>query len=326
MPWRMRLPWRPSSSRHEPGLSYQVTCTCGTKLTGKRQASHLILSCPKCESPVFVFPRSPWGQPSSGALAAQPTNATPGSFHARDWLMMVAAALVALGVLVLAYRWFVSPSSLLERKADRSAKELSPREALLARHARAEKLLADGSFRLAIEELSAGGEKVDLTPLSGSERPQWDQTQRQAALLADLIAEPLEDVLIHAAGTRELEWLVEFDKRYKDKSVIFDAEIQRGPKGGWQIRYPLMAGRDRARLAMDNLAVLKLVPGLGPERLLIGARLASIQLEPPGPTWVVRFQGESGVLLTNPGAARLFSPADDKELVKTLQRMASWLD
>src|SRR5262245_40745975 len=317
MSWRVRLSWRPFSLRRESGLSYQVACSCGAKLSGERRPMHQILSCPKCECPVFVFPRSQWDQNPTSAIAVH--KSAQHAFRARDWLLAVAAVLITLGILVLAYLWFFGDSSRSDRVLIQYA-ETNPNSALLARHARAEKLLAEGYFRLAVEELSSG-EKLNLASLTTPERLRWDQTQKQAALLADLVAEPLEEILIHAAGTREPEWSAEFEKRYKGKSVVFDAEWQRGPDGGGKIRYPLLAGRDRARLAMEGLAVFKFIPGPGPERVLVGARLASIQLEPPGPAWVVRFQSDSGVLITNPGAARLFSPADDKELEKTLQRM-----
>jgi hypothetical protein len=132
--------------------------------------------------------------------------------------------------------------------------------------------------------------------------------QREAALLADLVSEPIEDILRHAAGTTEREWLADFARRYQGKAVLFDTLLQRQVGGGLHVGY-FFPGPDPVRLEVADVDLLRRLVLNQPRRVLFGVRLASVRLEPPGPTWVVRFLPDSGVLLTDPKAAGLCCPA-----------------
>jgi hypothetical protein len=62
-----------------------------------------------------------------------------------------------------------------------------------------------------------------------------------------------------------------------------------------------------------------------PTRLLFGARLARVRRDTPS-SWEVRFEPDSGVLLTDPGAAAVCCPfLGEAELRALLQRQAGWL-
>lgn len=77
---------------------------------------------------------------------------------------------------------------------------------------------------------------------------------------------------------------------------------------------------------LTDLTILSRLPLERPYRVLFGARLASVGREAGG-RLVVRFQPDSGVLLTDPGAVRaclLGQPPDDA-LSEVLRRQQDWL-
>jgi len=186
-------------------------------------------------------------------------------------------------------------------------------------------LLSEGHFRLAQQQLDSS--PGDWTKLAPAARLAWRQTLRQAALLADLSPEPLEEILRHAALKKPDEWLAEFTRRYQDKAIVFDAEFRRLPGASWTADYQLGDGPDRPRLIFDNLQVLSRLPGGEGQRLLLGVRLAAVRLEPPGPQWVIRFHADNGVLLTDRGAVGLLSPAlSGPEVDELLHRQAKWVE
>jgi hypothetical protein len=161
--------------------------------------------------------------------------------------------------------------------------------------------------------------------LASGPRQEWRQLRRQAALLADLLAEPLEDVLRHAAGSKDDEWRAEFEARYRGRAVVLDVSVQRLGDGAYRHNYCLLMPHDTARLDLGDLALLRRLPLDQPRRLVLGARLASVSREPPG-GWVVRFAPSSGVLLTDPGAATACCVAlGDAATAALLEEQAAWV-
>jgi hypothetical protein len=80
-----------------------------------------------------------------------------------------------------------------------------------------------------------------------------------------------------------------------------------------------------ARVALEDLTLWRRVPLAPPRRLLFGARLRRLGREAGG-VWVVRFQPDSGVLLTDPGAAAACCPAPlDPDLLEVLQRQQEYV-
>src|SRR5207253_4221210 len=131
--------------------------------------------------------------------------------------------------------------------------------------------------------------------------------QREASLLAELCTEPIEDILRHAAGVSAQEWQAIFPLRYQGNAFLFDVRLQRLPGGRVKADY-VFPGRDPVRLEWGELDVLRKLDLDQPTRLILGVRLAHVGLEPPGPAWVVHFQPQSGVLLTDARAAALCCP------------------
>jgi hypothetical protein len=87
----------------------------------------------------------------------------------------------------------------------------------------------------------------------------------------------------------------------------------------------LVADGKQIRLALDGLRVLQGLPLEVSRRLLLGARLQDVQVGPKG-EWVVHLEAGSGVLLTDPDAARLCCPAlADAESSQLLRQQRAWV-
>lgn len=79
-----------------------------------------------------------------------------------------------------------------------------------------------------------------------------------------------------------------------------------------------------AALDLNELALLRQLPLDSPRRVVFLARLASVRRE-PGRGWVVRLQADSGVLVTEAGAARVACPAlGGAEFDAVLARQRIW--
>ncbi len=90
--------------------------------------------------------------------------------------------------------------------------------------------------------------------------------------------------------------------------------------------YVVRGGDVEARVALEDVPLLKQLPLDPPRRWLFGARLASCQREEGG-VWVLRFEPQSAVLLTDEGAAAVCCPGPmDAELRAVLRRQQEWLE
>ncbi len=194
-----------------------------------------------------------------------------------------------------------------------------------------QRALADGTFNVAVRELNAAVELRDRQPdlLTPKQNRDLNQLQRQADLLVRLHSLPLQDVLKEAALTPGgEEWNGHFEKFHKGRTVLFDDVVRRDPATG-QLGlacYEVWAGGAKAVVALDDLTILHGLPLDPPPRLIFGARLLSVAREKGG-VWVVRFEPDSGVLLTDPNAAAACWPVPpDRDVLRTLQRQQEWLD
>lgn len=307
--------WGGGETKAQSG-PFQLTCPCGQMLTGHRHARHQVIRCPGCGQDRFVLPASPWLAP------LQKTRESNG-LKLHHWLWPLAGAAVTAGALLALFLVFLAPRPLVPPK-DETKNPASPDPGLQkSRLAAARKLMGEGSFRLAAQELATN---PVIQGLSDEEQRTWKQLEREAALLADLVAEPLEEIVRHAPRVGEQEWQADFPHRYQGKSLILDLEARRLPRGRVIHNFPLRVGNEEARLDLDDLQLLKPLALEMPQRLVFGARLGSVRLELPGPTWVVRFLPDSGVWLTDPAAAeRSCPPLGEEEGRKVLARQASWV-
>jgi hypothetical protein len=249
----------------------------------------------------------------------------PFTFLPRAWALPLLAALITLTVVVLGFALLL-PS--LGRHDTEPAPEPVRVEAVRAHIQAGGKALAEGSFQLALEELNRAGHLRDANPgiLPPDEDRQLSQLRREASLLASLLRNSLQEILHQAASVRqEQEWKAQFRDNYRGRSIIFDDVVRREPDGRCYLAvYDVRAGDLPVRLELGELTLLQALPLDPPQRLVFGARLASIAREPPG-VWVVRFSPDSGVLLTDEEALAACSPAPlDDELREVLGRQAEW--
>jgi hypothetical protein len=296
-----------------PGRSCSVPCYCGAVWTGARGVDRQIVSCSSCGRRLFIFPASPWLE-----IAAQdaPTPASV-SLARRDWLRIVLA--VAFTFLLLAGLIFVFLYSQRNRPPPPSPDRA---EEVRKRLDQAERWLRQGEFRRADEELRKLNALVPHASLSSDETRAFKQLQAEAGVLADLSAEPLEDLLRHAATGSEEEWETEFAARYRGKSVIFDAEVY-PVEGEWRLDYPLGPAA-KARLTLEGVSLFGHIPEKTRQRAIFGVRLKSIRLETTG--WVIRFEPDSAVFLTQgDAAAHACPPLGEPGARDLLARQAEWL-
>jgi hypothetical protein len=193
---------------------------------------------------------------------------------------------------------------------------------------RGQGLLSEGKFQLARAELEAARQLAarQAQALTPEEHRHLAQLHRQAALLTDNLDLSLQQILEQAATTDAQEWQAQFTRRYRGRAVVFDGVLRRDLGG--QVRmldYFLFVKNEPVRLEWQELRLLAPLPLQEPQRLLFGARLASARREDRG-MWVVRFEPDSGVLITDPGAAAAvcLQPVDEP-LREVLQRQQAWL-
>jgi hypothetical protein len=299
----------------ETSVPFAVKCSAGHLVQGQRQRRHQVVRCTECGVDVFVLPRSPF--PSLDDSRAR-RNVIPVSPWRRPFvaagftLLLVAGATVAL-LIVLNRKTGVAG----DLEAHRSA---------------AEEALQAGRLRRAAEEFARAREVALHWPdaLAPAELRSLTQQFRETNLLADLLSESLDEILLRAARSHEDEWSAQFTKRYhgpgQANAVVFDAKVRRIGEGRYDIDWELMAGNEPARLVIDELRILHELPLQEPRRLVFGARLGSIQREQNG-VWTVRFEPASGVLLTDPRAVAACWPHPvDEELRTLLDQQRKWAD
>jgi hypothetical protein len=233
-------------------------------------------------------------------------------------MLVILGLCAGLGVLVFLVVWLPSRQSTPDAAVLDAA-------TFQRRLATARQQLDAGAFRTAADEfgvlLRAWQNQTELAALADG--PALRQWARESAALADLCGETLEEILDHAAGVAEAEWLADFPHRYQGKAFLFDLEIRAAGPRHFTHPYLLWARGEKAVLDLDDLELLANLP-LDPPRVIFLARLAQVRREAQR-GWVVRLQPGSGVLLTEPAAARLSCPALAGPEVETiLGRQLTW--
>jgi hypothetical protein len=227
------------------------------------------------------------------------------------------AALTTLAVLIAVFLVLLPQLSRPPSTGDASARLETAR-----------RLLEEGSFHRALEELDAAERERQSRPasLGREETRRLERLRRQGRLLDALLNEPLEDLLRQASSVRrDAEWQQHFARDYKGRTVLFDDEVGLDAAGRPELRsYAVEVGGERARAALEDLTLLRQLPLVPPQRLVFGARLA--RFERDGDGWVIGFEPDSGVLLTDPEALASWRPSLlDDDLRAVLRRQEGWL-
>lgn len=300
-----------------PPSPYEVACVCGQVLHGQRRPHHQVVRCPVCGHGVFILPSSPW-------LAATTPDEGVARPRSSPWRMPVIAAVCSLAV-VLAVYLTVIPR--LSREAGHPAAGPASSAAALRQRVQAgERMLTEGRFSLARQELSQVLAELDTQPslFDAGERRELVQLQRQSDVLARLLDLTLEEIVQKANGIRDpAEWQARFAD-YRGKTVLFDDVVER--RAGQPVLKNYVVGpRGQVRLALEDLALLKLLPLDEGPRLLFGARLADCRRELGG-VWVFHFEPDSTVLLTSRAAAEACCPVPlEADVVDVLHRQEGYL-
>jgi hypothetical protein len=292
---------------------------------GERQRRRQILPCPACGRPVFIFPRSPFSN-RTGVL--RPSDDSGDRFRGRFsrwlavWRRPLLAALITLVLLGLFF-WGSLPY-LGRRPAPPEYSDEARTHMDAARRA-----MREGSFHRAKEEITAAVQVRDRRPevLKAEEIQQLDQLRREVLMLDALLSQSLQNLLRQAVSVqREDEWQRRFDRDYRGRSVIFDDEVDAAVDGRAVLRfYEVRVGQETARILIGDLKVLQSLPLQPPQRMLFGGRLASFARDDDG-VWVIRFEPDSGVLLTDEDAVAAWRPLLlDAEMREVLRRQSRWL-
>ncbi len=311
----------------QSSVHFEITCACGHATVGTRGAKHQVLACAACGRKMFVLP-----------LSRLPPVLTDAERARQDtWLRRLRERVLSLGpgqqallasgctLMVVALILFAALRGLIPAHSP----ELEEPGAV-ARHMQSgQRALSQGKFHVARRELSVAVSLSEHYPgaLGHAERRKLAQLHRQAALLADLLLEPLDEVLRRAAELSELdehEWQEAFRARYQGRAILFWNEVKRdGGRCRLLGQIPAVRGQP-AKVELSDVHLLQQLPLETPQRLLFGARLASIVRDRWG-VWEVGWQPDSGVLLTDQGAAAACSTLQPAELRSVIERQAAWL-
>ncbi len=302
----------------ESATPYEVKCDCGAVLRGQRRTHHQIVLCPGCSRKHFVLPATCWQTPvSAPSMRGTAVSLQPGRFL----LVIVAGGVAAAGLIFLAVKLYL-------QHAEREGSSRASTQDIRARIAAGRRALGEGNVRLASHALGAALEEHARNPslLDREALHHLQQLHRQSDLLSRLLDRSLEEILQQALHHRDdEEWRAKFED-YRGRSVIFD-DVLRHDAGGRPMlaSYVVQADEVRARLALEDLPLLRQLPLDPPQRWLFGARLMSCGREEGG-VWVLRFQPDSAVLLTDEEAAAACCPGPlDAELRALLGRQMEWV-
>lgn len=297
-------------------MTYEIVCVCGQLVRGERQSRHQLVACSGCTRPLLVFPHSPYA----------PVAPTPAAPAAAGWRIPLFVGAAGIGLLALIG---AAVLPLLARRAppeDAAAGARPVRERMAA----GRQALTAGKYHLAArqleEALRRSGAHSGL--LTAAERRQLAQWHRQADLLAHLALVTLEEIVAQGKLVRDpAEWEALFALHHRGRGVLFDDRIRRDTAGRPALAHHVIAvGDETVRVALEDLALLAGLPLDDEPRLVFGARLARCVREQGG-GWVVHFQPNSGVLLTEQAVAESCLPgAAEEELRATLERQQRWLD
>lgn len=239
----------------------------------------------------------------------------------RFLLVIVAGGAAAAALIFLAVKPYL-------RHSEREASSRASSQDIRARIAAGRRALGEGNVRLASHALGAALEEHARNPaaLDREELHRLQQLHRQSDLLARLLDHSLEEILQQALLHRDdEEWRAKFED-YRGRGVIFDDVLRRDSGGRPMLAsYVVQADEVKARLALEDLPLMRQLPLDSPRRWVFGVRLMSCRREEGG-VWVIRFEPDSEVLLTDEEAATACCPGPlDADFRALLSRQKEWL-
>lgn len=305
--WQGRLP---EPVRREP---YAVPCRCGQVAHGLRHARHQVVYCLACGEPVFVLPQGPYSPDVPHAASPPPVS------HLSGWRLPALAGAVTLlavvAVYVLVFYQLSDPASsrpLRETAEQIDAHELSARAAL-----------SRGDIEEALQSLATARNvyerQREVVPASRGRR--LVQLYREVDLLASRLPKPFE-LTLQRWKMLEPEELEKVFADARDTAVFFDLVLLRD--GAGQYHYERRLGPELPTLELHELKLLNRLPLQNArERVVFGAKLAGLRRDAQD-RFVVSFDPDSGVLVTEEDVASVVVPPLEENLRAVLQRQADW--
>ncbi len=327
--------WQPRDWASSKGSPFTLPCDCGRVLTGTRKKTHQIVSCPGCKSKRFVLPRSPFSEEEPKTQTPPPASSTQTRVVFLSRVVLLGIVVVLLSLLVGIIAQLYSPTKSTNTPTSPKP-ELSRAEAekQIRKHLnQARDHITAGQFYLAQPHLKAIQKIHKTHPNLVIQKRALNQKIREVGIFADLLDVSLEDLLHQVTDRGKDDWLATFQNRYQGKSIILDTRL-RSQDGHLVCDYQIY-GKDGciATLQVQDLVAAKRLwasqvePDDGepkPLRVIFGARLEAI--EPVSPKiWRVRFDSDSGVILTDYEALLICCPAYDNEATaKCVWRQDEW--
>jgi hypothetical protein len=232
--------------------------------------------------------------------------------------------IAGMTTLLVAVAVFLWAWPYLNRNAERPDTGVNPARAEFERlTADGRRALADGSFARARELFDEAIHLRRSRPELLDQAKAYELNQRywQSDVLANEVA--LAEVLKTANGfDKDDDWQAQFKLHFRGRSVVFDDVLRRDARGRPVLREraEVRWNKVRGRVDVDDLRLLARLPPEPAQRWIFGARLASVTRETD--EWVIRFEPDSGVLLTDADAVKAWNPAlkQDPELGEVLER------
>ena len=321
---------------------YATRCVCGESFRGYRESDSQVLTCPVCGASVFIFPRSPFPDPTprsrkdraptKGRDRAQGSTApieprTPLKQRVRH---AGGRAVVAARNLVPPARWFTTPRVValsvalvvlatgwwqIRRSTFRELRALvvpSARRGLLA--------LGNGDFEKARNHLDESVRAMDRLGEPFPDEARYRQAHGESGIVVDLIPQTLETALSAARGFEEL-----VSGNLRDHAIIIDAEVEPTPEGGWRIGYVTFIDGEPVPIHRDGLRLFERL-GVGEKtRMIFGARVEAI-VEDGAEGFVLKLAPDSGFLITEERIFGALGLAADPSAVEVRKRQKARLE
>jgi hypothetical protein len=191
------------------------------------------------------------------------------------------------------------------------------RQQRTAHQHKARAYIATGNFCLALEQLDAVADGLRRQTGNGQEEMLLKHQRRELGIYADLLEEPLEEILEQAVGLPAAEWQAQFRKRYQGRAIIFDTQLGREGAAGIKSSYQLLAQGETAQFNCTDLPIFRHLPLDRPRRVLFGARLAKMH-RITSTSWTIQLDPDSALWLTDPQAAAVSCPPLGTPAVRAL--------
>jgi hypothetical protein len=313
--WRWLRALRQSNGRTAP---YSVECACGATVSGTRKSTAQVRICPVCKQKVFVLGRSPLAPPDDHRSQLTGNLVFDARFR---WPLVILGTFLIVVITACTIVWFASRQPQTNRLA---------RESVMKHRQAAEEAWKLADYPAAAREYERA---IRICHDEGSddatEIRELTQNFKQANLAAHRLPERLDELLsVKWKNIDDADLQTLFAQRGRGMAVAFDIFVSRRRAG--QFLYERHLGLELPRMDLGSLSDLDTLPLRQKQRVIFGARLASLDRDRACPIddskrWSLSFEPDSFVLLTDPAIVKVMGLAIDDETQAVLERQRGWL-